>query len=361
MTGRPDDEDSARALLAWYDRQRRDLPWRRSRDPWPVWVSEVMLQQTRVDTVIAYYDGFLERFPDVAALAAADEQEVLAAWSGLGYYRRARSLHQAARRVTADGAFPTGRDAWRQLPGVGEYTAAALASIVDGEPVAVLDGNVERVTSRWRAIAGDPRRRRVRDRLRAAAEALLDPRRPGDANQALMELGATICRPMAPLCHTCPLSRSCEAYESGSPEAYPTPKKRRAIERVRRRLFVVVDDQGRFALWRHGEEASLLAGLWEFPFVDGGGSDRRQREELTARYGGRWQLGERLGELRHAITHRSLRVAVARAERQPPADAAESPRYVRRRQLEALPTTALTRKVAALLDQTVKSTTGVSS
>src|SRR5579872_3965323 len=189
-----------RRLVNWYLRNRRDLPWRRTSDPYRIWVSEVMLQQTRAQAVIPYYEKFLARFPDAASLAAADEAEVLALWSGLGYYSRARNLQRAARRISAAGVFPRDYDSIRALDGVGDYTAAAVASIAFGLPHAVLDGNVMRVLARLDNDAADISAASTRARLRARAQELLDGRRPGIFNQALMELGATICVPKTPQC-----------------------------------------------------------------------------------------------------------------------------------------------------------------
>jgi A/G-specific adenine glycosylase len=304
-------------LLEWYDRQRRDLPWRRNVDPYRVWLSEVMLQQTRVDVVIPYYERFLERFPRVEDLAAADREEVLARWSGLGYYRRARQLHAAAIRIAEDG-FPETAAGWRELPGVGEYTAAAVASISHGEVVPVLDGNVERVLCRLLALDGDPKRAATRRRLRAAASELLDEERPGDSNQALMELGATVCSPSNPRCLICPLARGCEARREGRPEAYPPPRRRRAPRRIRR-VVAWVEREGRLLLFRRGDGEELLAGTWELPWADvwdGGtpGEARGAEASLTERYGGRWRLGKPVAKIRHSITHRQFEVDVCPAE-----------------------------------------------
>lgn len=211
-----------RGLLAWYDAFHRDLPWRRDRDPYRIWVSEVMLQQTRVDAVEPRYLQFLERFPTVDALAAATEEEVLAEWSGLGYYRRARQLHAAARQRVAGGEWPRDAAGWRRLPGVGEYTAAAVASIAYRESIPVVDGNVSRLMSRLHGL-----RQRQQDssggrrRLAVLAAAWLDPDRPGDSNQALMEIGATLCTPRRPRCPSCPLAVGCVARQSGAPEQFP--------------------------------------------------------------------------------------------------------------------------------------------
>ena len=190
----------SRLLRRWYAREQRDLPWRHTLDPYRVWISEVMLQQTRVDTVIPYYHRFLDEFPDVESLARASEDQVLARWAGLGYYSRGRNLHRAAQAVVRDhgGELPDDSDALRALPGIGEYTAHAIGSIAFGHPRPVLDGNVERVLCRVLALGGDPRRGATRARLRDAVSEALDPRSPGDHNQAVMELGATVCLVRAP-------------------------------------------------------------------------------------------------------------------------------------------------------------------
>ncbi|HEX2251652.1 MAG TPA: A/G-specific adenine glycosylase [Thermoanaerobaculia bacterium] len=323
------------ALLAWFDAHRRELPWRRDRDAYRIWVSEVMLQQTPVEAVLPYYERFLARFPDVAALAAAPVEEVLTLWSGLGYYRRARQLHAAARRIAEAGGFPRTVEGLRALPGIGEYTAAAVASQAFGVVVPVLDGNVERVLARRLAADGDPKAAPVRRRLRAAAAALLDPHRPGDSNQALMELGATLCVPRRPRCLLCPLRESdgggrCAGFVAGDPERYPPPRRRRATQRQRRVAALVVRD-GSVLLFRRPEDSELLAGTWELPWVevDGGeepaaptggggrGADAASGEVaagLARRYGGRWHLGAALGRVRHGITYRAIELEVRRAE-----------------------------------------------
>lgn len=250
-----------RALLAHYDAVRRDLPWRGEEDPYRVWVSEVMLQQTRVDTVIPYYRRWLERFPDVEALAAAEEDDVLLAWQGLGYYRRARGLHAGARvvRERHGGTVPSDLAALRALPGVGAYTAGAVASIAFGRVVGAVDGNVRRVLAR---LADRPRP--TPGWLSAAAQALVDPERPGDWNQALMELGATVCAPRRPRCGACPLSAWCAARAAGTEEARPAPAARRTVPAEERAVAVVVNAVGHGLVVRRPREG-LLAGMWMFP------------------------------------------------------------------------------------------------
>jgi A/G-specific adenine glycosylase len=307
-------------LLHWYDRHRRDLPWRRSRDPYRVWLSEVMLQQTRVEAVLPYYERFLARFPTVEELAAAPVEEVLALWSGLGYYRRARQLHAAARQIAANGdGFPATVEGLLPLPGIGEYTAAAVASIAFGAAVPVLDGNVERVVSRLLALAGDPKAGPARRRLLAAAAELLEPGRAGDSNQALMELGATLCTPRAPRCLLCPLREGCRGAATGEPERYPAPRRKRAARRVHLAVAVVEEEEG-VLLFRRPDESELLAGTWELPWVEvGEGDDPDGRDGvagpeagLARRYGGRWSLGPAVARVRHGITFRDLEVDVHR-------------------------------------------------
>jgi A/G-specific adenine glycosylase len=300
----------AAALLDWYDRHRRPLPWRESADPYRVWVSEVMLQQTRAETVVPYFGHFLARFPTLAALAAAPLEEVLACWSGLGYYRRARSLHRAARDLQAAGSgVPRTLAELRRLPGVGDYTAAAIASLAFGAAVPVLDGNVARVVARLLDEPGDPRRPPVRRRLLAHATTLLVPGRAGDSNQALMELGATLCTPRSPACPRCPLLPECAAAAAGRAAAIPPPRLRRPAQRVER-LAVVVARDDRVLLVRREDGSPFLAGTWELPWVE---AVKDAAADLARRYGGRWRLGPPLGLVRHTITHRRLRVEVRSA------------------------------------------------
>jgi A/G-specific adenine glycosylase len=246
-------------LLAWYDAHARDLPWRESRDPYRVWLSEIMLQQTRVAAVIAHYHEFLRRFPTVEKLARAREASVLAAWSGLGYYRRARMLHAAAKAVVRerDGKFPVTAAGLRELPGVGRYTAAAIASIAFGEAVAVVDGNVERVLQR---VSG---RRLAGEEFWRAAEGLLDRGRPGDFNQAMMELGATVCTPRAPGCLTCPVVELCATRGE-------MPGLVKAAAQKKREIHYALDYRdGAVFLVQRARDARLMAGMWELPEAEG--------------------------------------------------------------------------------------------
>jgi A/G-specific adenine glycosylase len=248
--------DFQKKLLAWYDAHARDLPWRKSPDPYRVWVSEIMLQQTRVAAVIEHYHEFLKRFPTVQRLAAAREASVLAAWSGLGYYRRARMLHAAAKVVAREkGNFPNTSEGWRELPGIGRYTAAAIASIAFGEAVAVVDGNVERVVQRMagKAVTGE--------KVWEMAGGLLDHERPGDFNQAMMELGATVCTPRVPACLTCPVVELCKTR--GELRALEKQAKQRKLEIH----YALHRRNGSVFLVQRPKDARVMAGMWELPEI----------------------------------------------------------------------------------------------
>ena len=294
-------------LLAWYDQHARDLPWRARpgqecrRDPYPVWVSEIMLQQTRVAAVMAHYHEFLRRFPAVERLAAAREPSVLAAWSGLGYYRRARMLHAAAKFVVRelDGKFPTTAEGWRALPGIGRYTAAAIASISFGEAVAVVDGNVERVLQRlagrrlpaselWRAAQGLLQQGPLGHGALEHAFSIDDLRRgnpPGDFNQAMMELGATVCTPRAPACGACPIVELCATRGELAGTAKVARQKKREIDYALD--YRTVGRVEAVFLVRRPEDARLMAGMWELPQVVRSGVDAGKQQVPPARFAGR--------------------------------------------------------------------------
>lgn len=271
-----------RQLTRWYDRGHRDLPWRRSRDPYAIWISEIMLQQTRVAAVIPYYERFLKRFPRVEDLARASETDVLSLWSGLGYYSRARNMHKAARQIIETGGFPRDYASIRELDGVGDYTAAAVASIAFGLPHAAVDGNVRRVVMR---LAGD-----ASADVGPLATQLMDRRQPGRWNQAMMELGATVCLPRAPLCAACPISGECQAHRLGIQEELPVRKKRVMVRR--NHTLLVIRRKGRLLL----TPSPRVSGFWELPEVFSG-----------------VRLGPKLGEFRHAITNSQYHFEVREA------------------------------------------------
>ena len=295
-----DRDGFCRALLAWYDREKRELPWRGTQDPYRVWLSEIMLQQTRAEAVAPRYEAFLTRFPTVAALAAADEEAVLKAWEGMGYYSRARNLRRAAMEVVRRGGFPQSAKEWQKLPGVGAYTAAAVASIAFHEAAPALDGNQARVLSRLLAFEGTVD---TPQRLRAQAEALIDRERPGGYNQALMDLGSGVCTPRAPKCGLCPVAAFCAARAGGDAESYPhlpPPIARREVE-----VTVVLAYLGGRVLVRRRPSKGLLAGLWEFPnFSEGTLEDTLPGARAT---------GE-LARSRHVFTHLVWNMRGLRAE-----------------------------------------------
>jgi A/G-specific adenine glycosylase len=310
-------------LLRWYARACRDLPWRRDPSPYRVLVSELMLQQTQLDRVIGYFERFVAAFPDIESLARAPHEEVVALWSGLGYYGRARRLHAAAQTVVArfGGRFPdTSRDVL-SLPGVGRYTAGAILSIAFNLPVPAVDGNAQRVLTRLLALGGDPGLAGARRALWSEAEALLPEGRARDFNQALMELGALVCLPAGPLCSSCPVDSLCRARRQGNPERYPEkPPARRSVRIEMAAAAVARGSRVLLTFTPAGGDASApayLRGLWNFPLLevatpaDAPGA----LEQLIEReWGGRVRLGERLGTARHAITFRRITVHVWRGE-----------------------------------------------
>ena len=265
------------ALLAWFDERARDLPWRRDRSPYRVWISEAMLQQTRAATVAPYFERWMERFPDVASLASAEIDEVLRMWEGLGYYRRAHALHAAARTVVheRDGRWPDDEADWRSLPGIGPYTAAAITALAQGRPTVAVDANVRRVGARLHAEASPDDRR-----LRTSLAVLLPDDRPGRATEALIELGATVCTPRTPACDGCPLEPACAGRKAGAPERFPAARERRRAP-LRRRWAVVRIENGRVRLERRAP--GLLGGLWGFPQRDTA-PDGRALDALTQTY-----------------------------------------------------------------------------
>ena len=264
-----------RSLLRWYAAHARDLPWRRTQDPYAIWVSEVMLQQTQVATVIPYYERWLRRFPSVTALARAREADVLHAWQGLGYYSRAKRLLAGARAVAErhGGEVPADLEALRALPGVGRYTAGAIASIAHDARAALVDGNVERVLCRVLGLKGDPKRAPLSARLWELADALLPARGARDFNQALMELGATVCTPRSPDCERCPWGKRCVARAKGRQAELPGSGRRARVTAVSM-VAAVVERNGRFLVARVPEDAPRWAGLWQFPNAELGRGER---------------------------------------------------------------------------------------
>jgi A/G-specific adenine glycosylase len=320
-------------LLEWYRRSHRDLPWRRQVDPYRVLVSEFMLQQTRVEVVIPYYERFLERFPDVGALAAATSEQVLPLWSGLGYYSRARNLHRAAVAITEQGEFPGSESALRELPGVGAYTAAAVASIALGLPAVALDGNAIRVLARVFGYRG-----RSGPELQRLVWPWLPTQAPAEFTQAVMELGATICKPREPLCLLCPLQSQCRARQEGSTDQIPPRRAGRIPIALTLQAVRCHGPQGWLLERRH--RGRLLKGIWMFPY--------RSLEE-----GGLaslpWEMTEPvwLGKVTHSITHHQITVEVFESTAQGPV-LSEDLRWATPVELAELVTSSLTLKIQTL-------------
>ena len=335
MLGAAEIEEFQGGLLRWFDVHKRDLPWRRTSDPYAIWISEVMLQQTRVAAVIPFYERFLRRFPDLHALAEAPEADLLAHWAGLGYYYRARNLQKAARKVCEDGGFPATHEEIRALPGVGEYTSAAVGSIAFGLPVAAVDGNVLRVLARVLADATDIGTGLGRKHFSRAADRMLARERPGDYNQAVMELGATICLPKGPKCLICPVATVCLARQLGRQGELPV--KLRLVKSVQeqRELFWIERD-GHILLWQRPAGARLMPGFWELP-------ERVHLPGVAA--------GGKLGEFRHGITFHDYRFEIRAAEM--PVDVGPC-QWVAMEALMGLPASTVLRKAEQVMQASRK-------
>lgn len=333
----------AAALVPWFERSARDLPWRKDRTGYRVWVSEVMLQQTRVSTVIPYYERFLAAFPSLRDLATADVGQVLALWSGLGYYRRARGLHEGARDVVArfGGELPADVEQLRSVKGIGPYTAGAIASLAFGIQAPIVDGNVIRVLARLFAIQDDARQARIQRRLWALAGALVPADRPGPFNEAMMELGATVCLPREPLCLLCPLAPLCEGHRLGLAPSLPVLAPPKSPTLVHAAALVARRQEGVLLGRRRGD--ALFGGLWEPPTVEAPSAP--EALDLLARFAA---APAPLGEVQHTLSHRKMRVAVFSGA---PLDAPRYPavydelRWVRDQDLHTYGISTLARKL----------------
>jgi A/G-specific adenine glycosylase len=308
------DTEIPRLLLDWYRTNKRDLPWRRTKDPYRIWVAEVMLQQTRVDTVIPYYERFLKKFPDVRALARAREDSVLKAWESLGYYSRARHLHEAARVVVGQsgGVIPAGMADLRKLPGVGAYTAGAILSIAFGRRVAAVDGNVIRVIARLFAIEDPVDGSKAKRSIEAIAQGLVPAGEPGHYNQALMDLGSGICTPRRPACPACPLAAACRARRKGLQEAIPAKRKAASVPHREAAVAVIRNDRGEILLVKRPGRG-LLGGLWRFPggaLEEGDAPAAALRRSLRTELGLKAIPGRELAAVEHGYSHFTVTVRV---------------------------------------------------
>lgn len=346
-----------RKLLAWYRKSPRDLPWRRTRDPFAIWVSEVMLQQTQVKTVVPYYRRFLETFPTIETLAAADEQQVLKLWEGLGYYRRARQLHAAAREIMGrfEGKFPRDYDVVRSLPGIGRYTAGAVLSFAWDQPHPILEANTIRLFSRLLAYREDPTRPAGQRVLWEVAAAVVPRRRPGcgEVNQALIELGSQICTPRDPNCGQCPVARWCAAYQQGLESEIPTVTRKLSYE-ARTEVAIVIRKNGRVLL-RECQPGERWAGLWDFPRFEVSApkpslAGREASELLEQQLGYSVALEKKLTTIKHGVTKYRITLHCFVAK---PFGKAAAPsgalKWIRERELAEYPLSVTGRKISRLL------------
>jgi A/G-specific adenine glycosylase len=341
-----------RRLLRWYDAHGRDLPWRRSRDPYRVWISEIMLQQTTVAAVVPYFERFLERFPTVAALAADDERDVLRHWEGLGYYSRARNIHKAARVLVAeyDGRFPECVAELQRLPGIGRYTAGAIASFAFDQPAPIVEANTLRLYCRLLGYDGDPRSSRGQKLLWDFAARIVPSQSPGRFNHALMDLGATVCRVTEPDCPACPVKQHCVAFREGTVAHIPAPAKKPEITELTE-AAVVVRKNGRVLL-RQCRPGERWAGLWDFPRFGIAANRNAQVEadvltQLRERMGIDAVVQSRLDDIRHSVTRYRIRLLCFTAEFASGRIAAKSgARWVPSSTLDGYPLSVTGRKIA---------------
>jgi A/G-specific adenine glycosylase len=342
-------------LLRWFRAHKRDLPWRASRDPYRIWVAEVMLQQTRIAAVMPYYDRFLKELPDVESLASAPISEVLKLWSGLGYYSRARNLHRAAKKIVAqhNGKFPRTLDSALELPGIGTYTAAAVLSIAYDVPLGVVDGNVARVLARLRAIRGDLRAPRRWSELANTAQNWLARDAPGDWNQALMELGEVVCTPQIPRCAICPVSKSCRAYKLGLTQKIPAPRIKRKTEHIKIAAAILRDARGRTILVKDpgAHDHVLFSRMWQFPAVQVAHDPQTELQtHIRTTLGIESIALQQLPAARHGVTFRNIRLLPFLAQ------VGQLPKLPRTRilslgNLGRVPISNATRKIAASLEK----------
>jgi A/G-specific adenine glycosylase len=323
-------------LLRWYDQEKRDLPWRNSSDPYAIWVSEIMLQQTRVETVRDYYQRWMERFPDIKSLAEADSDAVLKLWEGLGYYSRAKNLHKAAQQIYEElgGIFPSAYKQIIDLPGVGPYTAGAIASIAFGLPIPAVDGNVLRVMSRIFALV-EINQRDIKKAISDQVALGFPLGRTGDFSQALMELGALVCLPRNPACSSCPLTSDCMAFAQNKQNQWPIVKQKNPVKKIQRQVAVIIN--GDYILMHQRPAKGLLADLWEFPGVEGS----RKKDfaaEFADEYGVRLKIGKHLLDARHVFTHLvwEMKVYEAMLESNDNLDQRTEFRWVNQEELEKL-------------------------
>ncbi|SET70885.1 A/G-specific DNA-adenine glycosylase [Oceanobacillus limi] len=326
-------------LVSWYKQNKRDLPWRENQDPYRVWVSEIMLQQTKVDTVIPYFYHFLEKFPTVYELAAADEQEVLKAWEGLGYYSRARNLQHAVREVVEqyDGEIPSTPEQLGSLKGVGPYTKGAILSIAFDQPEPAVDGNVMRVFSRVLKIEDDIAQARTKKQFEHYTRELISKEDPSSFNQAIMDLGATICTPKAPTCMLCPVNEYCRAFDAGIEEQLPVKSKAKKQKIVPYAALVIMNEAGQVAIEQRSEQG-LLASLWQFPMIPlvEVGQDHMENW-FRSQYGINITIGSKEGNVKHTFSHLKWNLDIYKAKTEHLTDGNNTLTFVNKEDLDKYP------------------------
>lgn len=319
-------------LIEWFNKEKRDLPWRHTKDPYKIWVSEVMLQQTRVDTVIPYYNRFIDRFPTAESLAYAEEEVLLKMWEGLGYYSRARNLQAGVREVveTYNSVVPNSRSDISKLKGVGPYTAGAILSIAYDKPEHAVDGNVMRVLSRVLHIYDDIALPKTKKIFEEAVSELIDPQNPSAFNQGLMELGALICTPTSPKCLLCPVRDYCAAFEEGDQQQLPVKSKKVKMKNMYYEVYVLRDEQGRYLLEKRPAEG-LLASMWQFPMVE------REKEKLDEKYGVEIEYGTSLLNFKHVFSHLTWHINSYEAQIASKHTVIENVQYFTKAEIASLP------------------------
>ena len=340
-------------LLKWFDCNARDLPWRKRKTPYRIWISEIMLQQTQVATVIDYYLRFMKRFPNVKKLAAADQSDVLKMWEGLGYYRRARQLHKAAQEIVSNhnGKFPTEFDDVLALPGIGRYTAGAILSISKDQQLPIVEGNTIRLYARLLQMESDPKTSAAQKQLWRFAEAIVPPKRSGDFNQALMELGNRICKPKSPLCESCPVSSLCPTFVRGLQAEIPAPSKKMKYEDITEAI-VLVRRNGKFLVRQCGE-GERWTGLWDFPRYEVNGKNARQilEQQLQQSTGITAEISPLNKTIRHAVTRYRITLKCFSAENVTGRVSRDSQaKWLSPKKLAQLPMSVTGRKICQSLD-----------
>ena len=340
---------NGKILVSWYRRHKRDLPWRKTKDPYYIWLSEIMLQQTQVKKVIPYYLEFIETFPTIKKLSKAHEKEVLRKWSGLGYYRRARNLQKGACIIQTkwNGKFPETWEKIRSIPGIGDYTASAILSLAFKKPYVVIDGNVIRVLSRLYGISQNPNKKETKEKMLKILNQLLSHLDPSDFNQAMMELGATLCTPQNPQCLLCPIQKFCYAFKTKKQDQFPPKIKKRKVEKIQKRVAIIKKD-GKYLVTQQ-KDSKILNNLWIFPEIED--NDPKLFQE---KYGLKICFGEKLGRVTHHITYRRIRLSLYAAKLLEKRKTHVKWKWVALSDIKHLPHSSLTSKIGSEIRASLK-------